>query len=108
MRTPRAGWLAFGLGVLLASTALGAAFPGVLRIPRSPGASPAPPPASFSHRVHQSYGCYACHPSVFPQAPAAFTHEDMRQGRFCGHCHDGQVAAAIVGTACGRCHVEGR
>lgn len=103
-----APWLGFGLGLLLASTALAAAFPGVLRIPRPAGGPAVPPPAAFSHRVHQSHGCFACHPSVFPQGPLSFTHEDMRQGRFCGHCHDGQAASAIAGTACGRCHVEDR
>jgi c(7)-type cytochrome triheme protein len=95
------------LFVLASSVALAAAFPGVLRIPRrEPGAAPTPPTALFSHRVHGSFGCYGCHPSVFPQAPVAFTHEDMRQGRFCGHCHDDRTAFAIQGAACGRCHVD--
>jgi len=97
------------LGLLLASVALGAAFPAVLRIPRrNPGAAAFPPRALFSHRTHQSFGCYACHPSVFPQAAVGFTHAEMQEGKFCGRCHDGQIAFAIPGATCARCHVDGR
>jgi c(7)-type cytochrome triheme protein len=97
------------LGLLLSSVALGAAFPAVLRIPRrNPGAAAFPPRALFSHRTHQSFGCYACHPSVFPQAAVGFTHAEMQDGKFCGRCHDGQTAFAIPGAACARCHVDGR
>ena len=95
-------------GLLLASVALGAAFPAVLRIPRrDPGAAAFPPRALFSHRTHQSFGCYACHPSVFPQAAVGFTHAEMQEGKFCGRCHDGRIAFAIPGTTCARCHVDG-
>jgi c(7)-type cytochrome triheme protein len=99
-----AGLLAVGLS----SIALGAAFPAVLRIPRKNAGVPLPPAASFSHRTHQSFGCYACHPSVFPQALVGFTHEEMREGRFCGRCHDGRTSFAIAGAACARCHADGR
>jgi c(7)-type cytochrome triheme protein len=95
--------------LLLSSVALGAAFPAVLRIPRrDPGAPAFPPRALFSHRTHQSFGCYACHPSVFPQAAVGFTHAEMQDGKFCGRCHDGRTAFAIQGSACARCHVDGR
>ena len=95
-------------GLLLASAALGAAFPAVLRIPRrNPGAAAFPPRALFSHRTHQSFGCYACHPSVFPQAAVGFTHAEMQEGKFCGRCHDGRTAFAIPGAPCARCHVDG-
>lgn len=101
----RARW---GLvAVLLASSAgaLAAAFPAVLRIPpRDPSAPRALPAARFSHRAHQSFGCFACHPGLFPQAPRGFTHEDMRAGHFCGRCHDGQTAFAIETAACKGCH----
>jgi c(7)-type cytochrome triheme protein len=102
--------LVAGLGVvLLSSVALAAAFPAVLRIPRrNPAAAAFPPRALFSHRTHQSFGCYACHPSVFPQALVGFTHDEMGEGRYCGRCHDGRIAFAIPGAACGRCHVDGR
>jgi c(7)-type cytochrome triheme protein len=84
-------------------------FPATLRIPRAdPGRMPDLPRALFSHRTHGTLGCYACHPSTFPQAAAAFTHDDMRAGRFCGRCHDGRVAFAIEGRACGNCHARAR
>ena len=96
------------LAVALSSVALGAAFPAVLRIPRKNAGVTAPPPAMFSHRTHQTFGCYACHPTVFPQALAGFTHEEMREGQFCGRCHDGRTAFAIPAAVCARCHVDGR
>jgi len=108
-RRPASGWLlrlTVALGLASATAALGAAFPAVLRIPRRPSAAAVPPRALFSHRTHQSFGCYGCHPSVFPQAPLAFTHDEMREGKFCGRCHDGSVAFAIPGATCARCHVD--
>ncbi|MDB4981566.1 MAG: hypothetical protein JWM82_2318 [Myxococcales bacterium] len=95
--------------VLAASgaVALGAAFPATLRLPRrEPARAPGVPAALFSHRGHAAFGCQACHPAVFPQAPASFTHEEMKSGRFCGACHDGGVAFALTGAACGRCHAS--
>jgi c(7)-type cytochrome triheme protein len=103
----RAAGRAVSAALLIASTvALAAAYPAVLRIPPKNPSAPRPIPAAlFSHRAHQSFGCYACHPSVFPQAPLGFTHDDMRQGRFCGACHDGAAAFAIERAACKGCHV---
>jgi c(7)-type cytochrome triheme protein len=101
--------LAAALVLLAGSVVLGAAFPAVLRIPRRDPAVAAPPRALFSHRAHASFGCYGCHPSIFPQqALVAFTHQEMSEGKFCGRCHDGRVAFAIPGTPCARCHVDGR
>lgn len=99
--------IALGLaGLALAGVALGAAFPAVVRVPRSdPQRAPAALPlAAFSHPAHRSSGCYACHPTLFPQAPRSFTHAEMRQGRFCAACHDGATAFAVTGAACERCH----
>jgi c(7)-type cytochrome triheme protein len=98
-------WVALGL-LLLASPVIGAAYPSALRIPRKQAAhAPAIPAALFSHRTHGTFGCFTCHPSVFPQAPLGFTHGDMTEGRFCGRCHDGRVAFAVTGAACAGCHV---
>ena len=96
------------LSSLGGSVALAAAFPAVLRIPRTNPGTVMPPPALFSHRSHAAVACNGCHPSVFPQAPVGFTHQQMREGLFCGHCHDGRTAFAIVGSACGGCHVDAR
>jgi len=95
-------------GVLLISVAaLGASFPAVLRIPRREPSGPYPPRALFSHRAHETFGCYACHPSIFQQALVGFTHQEMGDGKYCGRCHDGHTAFAIAGAACARCHVDG-
>jgi c(7)-type cytochrome triheme protein len=97
------------LTLLASSVAIGAAFPAVLRLPRRAGSPIFPPHALFSHRSHQSFGCYACHPGIFPQQGlVAFTHQEMNDGKFCGHCHQGRMAVAIPGTACTRCHVDAR
>jgi c(7)-type cytochrome triheme protein len=100
--------LAAAVGICLSSVVLAAAFPAVLRIPRKNPGPPVPPPALFSHRTHATFGCYSCHPSVFPQALVGFTHAEMREGRFCGRCHDSGTAFAIEGAACGRCHRDAR
>lgn len=106
---PRSRRLGAVLALLVSSVALGAAFPAVLRIPRrDPGVS-YPPRALFSHRSHESFGCYGCHPSIFPQQTLiGFTHQEMSEGKFCGRCHDGRTAFSIPGTACARCHVDAR
>lgn len=96
---------ALALGLLASSVAIGAAFPAVLRIPRH-NQGTVPPPAQFSHRLHGSFGCYVCHPSVFPQTLVGFTHDEMADGKFCGRCHDGRTAFAIPGATCARCHVD--
>ena len=98
---------ALGLAFAVAgATAGAAAYPAVLRITRrDPGRGGALPEALFSHRTHGELGCYACHPSTFPQAAVGFTHDDMKKGLFCGRCHDGRTSFAIAGTACVRCHV---
>ena len=101
-------WIAAAV-VLAAATALAAAYPATLRIPRrEAGRAPAVPEAMFSHRSHDAFGCFACHPGTFPQAALGFTHDEMNKGRFCGRCHDGQVSFAVAGTACARCHVPTR
>ena len=95
------------LGSLVASAARGAAFPAVLRIPRLDPGVPYPPRTLFSHREHETLGCYACHPSIFPQqALIGFTHQQMSEGKFCGRCHDGRTAFGIPGTPCARCHAD--
>jgi c(7)-type cytochrome triheme protein len=100
-------WLGVVL-LLITATAIGAAYPATLRIPRREGRATVPPEAMFSHRTHGAFGCFSCHPSTFPQAAVGFTHDDMNKGRFCGRCHDGRVAFPVAGTACGKCHVPAR
>ena len=90
---------------LASALALGAAFPATLRIPpRDPAAPRSVPAAWFSHRAHQSFGCFACHPSMFPQAPLGFTHEEMRAGRFCGQLPRRRDRLRDRGRGVRRCH----
>jgi c(7)-type cytochrome triheme protein len=94
--------------VLLPVLAL--AIPASVRIPRGADHRSFAPAAQalFSHTAHQPLRCFACHPSLFPQAPLAFDHAAMDDGHFCGACHEGHRAPAISGYACERCHVPAR
>jgi c(7)-type cytochrome triheme protein len=93
------------LGLLAAGASVVAlALPDTVRIPQVKPRASTPPGALFSHVAHGTYRCYACHPSVFPQALQAFTHADMNAGRFCGSCHDGHEASAVNRTPCESCH----
>jgi c(7)-type cytochrome triheme protein len=100
--------LAGVMSVVMLVALAGLALPARLRIPPlaphptgAPGAA-----AAFSHVGHASMACYMCHPSVFPQALQGFTHREMRQGRYCGACHDGVTATAIEKMTCSGCHAE--
>lgn len=66
----------------------------------------APPDAAlFRHGRHDSYNCAACHPAVVPQYKLGFTHDELREGRFCAVCHDGRAATEIEQMSCEACHV---
>lgn len=105
----RQQWIIGLVGVALIGLPLiGFAVPDTVRIPKAkPHPQGAPEAAAlFSHWAHGSYRCFACHPSVFPQTPAAFTHADMNEGRYCGHCHGAGEAPAVYSYRCERCHVS--
>lgn len=104
--TSKRAWASLSIAVsLCAGSWLAYAVPDVVRIRRvNPDAPAQLPEAKFSHRRHSQYQCYACHPTLFPQAPAGFTHADMEAGRACGACHDGKTAAAPKEQACEVCH----
>jgi len=101
-----AGGFALLTAAVLALPVMGLAVPDRVVIPsktpRSEGTPP--PPARFSHLRHGVYRCYTCHPALFPQAPLAFTHADMAEGRYCGSCHDGRQATAVTAMSCEGCH----
>lgn len=97
-------WLAVLVAPLLFATPILAVnAPQDVRLPPLK-ARAAPAPARFSHWEHGAQHCYACHPGVFPQAPLGFTHQDMREGRYCASCHDGQAAKAVSAMRCEACH----
>jgi c(7)-type cytochrome triheme protein len=72
--------------------------------PVTPRASP--PPARFSHWVHEARTCMTCHPALFPQSRQGFTHADMRAEKFCGACHNGKSAWDLSSKACETCHAQ--
>ena len=78
--------------------------PEVVRIPQVRPREK-PPAAVFAHWRHNTFQCYSCHPSVFPQAPLGFTHQEMQAGRYCGSCHNGLAAKATTAMRCEDCHV---
>lgn len=82
-----------------------AAMPDVVRIPIVRAHPPGLPGAIFRHGDHGNFMCHACHPALFPTERVGFTHDDLRAGRLCAHCHDGAAAWAIDGADCERCHV---
>jgi c(7)-type cytochrome triheme protein len=64
--------------------------------------------AQFPHWVHRiRYRCTTCHMSIFePKAGTnSVTMVDIEQGRFCGECHNGEIAFLPEMTNCIRCHV---
>jgi c(7)-type cytochrome triheme protein len=79
-----------------------------------PSTSGAPGPVLFSHRSHgirgAGYACNKCHTAASAKTPAVIM-DDIRQGRGCGSCHDGQtkgprgrLAAASI-QDCSACHM---
>lgn len=110
-KTPRK-WLErsrLALAALIAVPVIAIGAPDTVRIPMQKAREKGDPPDSalFSHWEHSEYGCFACHPSVFPQKRVGFTHDDMAAGRFCGSCHDGVTAFGPKdkGVDCETCHV---
>ena len=67
----------------------------------------------FSHKVHaedMGMGCDMCHPDLFEMAANTaennddFTMQGLYDGKYCGACHNGQMAFAS-NTQCARCHI---
>ena len=67
-------------------------------------------PVLFSHWRHRVYfTCRVCHTDlgfVMKNGASEVTMEDIRNGLFCGACHNDEIAfqAQGEGTDCGRCH----
>ncbi|MEW6501116.1 MAG: cytochrome c3 family protein [Thermodesulfobacteriota bacterium] len=67
----------------------------------------------FSHKTHTmgaGLGCDSCHDAIFEMAAgtaqekADFTMDSLYKGKYCGACHDGNMAFAS-NTRCATCHV---
>jgi c(7)-type cytochrome triheme protein len=62
-------------------------------------------PASFNHQFHaQMFECNNCHKKAFPMKlnSKKITMSDIQEGKYCGKCHNGQMAFAA--SECQRCH----
>jgi c(7)-type cytochrome triheme protein len=70
-------------------------------------------PALFSHEAHSQAGnqCTDCHDSLFQKKAGsadikkALSKRNMKKGKFCGACHDGQKAFSVK-KSCKKCHVK--
>lgn len=66
-------------------------------------------PVAFSHRTHRmNYTCRVCHLELefsMKKGETDITREDYLNGRFCGACHNGQIAFSAT-QACNLCHVS--
>ncbi len=67
----------------------------------------------FSHKLHvedRGLGCDMCHPKPFEmsalnaQESVDFTMDSLYKGKYCGACHNGNMAFAS-NTQCARCHI---
>jgi c(7)-type cytochrome triheme protein len=63
----------------------------------------------FDGRKHAERGrvCKDCHPGLFTKkyGTAKITHAVLKQGRYCGACHNGNLAFSTVDqTKCFECH----
>lgn len=62
-------------------------------------------PVVFSHEFHTAmFGCTDCHEKFFKMKarPGKMTMAEMGQGKYCGGCHNGQVAFSA--NDCAKCH----
>jgi len=61
---------------------------------------------AFSHEFHTAaFPCDNCHPKIFNMkaTKGKMTMGDMNEGKFCGACHNGNIASSV--TDCGKCHI---
>jgi len=73
---------------------------------KTPGADEIPP-SVFPHWVHRiNFKCYVCHDTIFQMKAGVdpVTMDAIRDGKFCGACHNGKVAFPVGFDTCDRCH----
>jgi len=62
-------------------------------------------PVIFPHWFHRlRFTCNVCHPDIFKMRAGSndIKMEDLIEGRFCGKCHNGEIAWSV--DNCHRCH----
>ncbi|MFQ5945797.1 MAG: cytochrome c3 family protein [Anaerolineae bacterium] len=87
----------------------GVAVLGDIVFQRKGGGAGETPPALFSHWLHRiRFKCYVCHDAIFQMKAGGnpVTMDAIREGKFCGTCHDGQTAFPVRFETCSRCHRE--
>ena len=65
------------------------------------------PPAIFPHFLHRmQFKCYVCHDAIFPMkaGETSISMDEIREGKYCGACHNGRTAFQATFEACPRCH----
>jgi len=94
------------LAILLSGVAWAA--PGDVKLKREEGAPGGFPVTTFPHWIHRiNYRGDACHNRLFEMkaGQAEISMDDIKAGRACGTCHNGDQAFAVEFTNCERCHV---
>lgn len=82
---------------------------GDITLTRHGPAVPGTPRAVFSHAIHRTqFRCYVCHEGIFKMQAGSneITMDAVRDGKFCGVCHDGKTAFAVGFDTCNRCHAS--
>lgn len=95
--------------LLVALVGFVAAVEGDIVFQRKGGGAGEAPPALFPHWVHRiRFKCYVCHDAIFQMKAGTnpVTMDGIREGKFCGTCHDGKTAFSVSFETCGRCHRE--
>ncbi|MBF0274581.1 MAG: hypothetical protein HQK84_05050 [Nitrospinae bacterium] len=70
-------------------------------------------PVKFDHNFHSEFfpDCVECHDKLFSMEKGAtdatgfLTMSNMARGKFCGACHNGEIAESIT-ERCEKCHVK--
>ena len=66
-------------------------------------------PVVFSHQTHRiRFTCQVCHLELefsFQKGESGITREDYLEGRFCGSCHNGEIAFSVR-YSCNLCHIS--
>ncbi|MES0327226.1 MAG: c(7)-type cytochrome triheme domain-containing protein [Gammaproteobacteria bacterium] len=60
----------------------------------------------WKHRIR--YRCSVCHEKIFKMKRGAnkMSLDLLKQGKFCGECHNGKEAFGIGFITCNRCHIK--
>ncbi len=95
------------LAVLLPTPTLVAALGDIVFPPRAQ--MPEIPPAVFPHWFHRiRFRCSTCHTAIFPMKVTSegITMDAIGAGKFCGACHNSEIAWGPSFDTCIRCHVQ--